>query len=50
MKLGRNMALIGLGVGATLAYQKYSKPVMKKIKKKFNKFSDKVDTKLDDMM
>ena len=24
MKLGKNMALIGLGVGATLAYQKYS--------------------------
>ena len=37
MKLGKNMALIGLGVGATLAYQKYSKPIMKTVKKKFNK-------------
>lgn len=50
MKLGKNIALIGLGVGATVAYQKYSKPVMKTIKKKFNKMADKVDTKLDDMM
>ena len=50
MKLGKNIALIGLGVGATVAYQKYSKPVMKTIKKKFNKMEDKVDTKLDDMM
>lgn len=50
MKLGKNMALIGLGVGATLAYQKYSKPIMKKVKKKFNKVAKEVDTKLDDMM
>ena len=50
MKLGKNMALIGLGVGATLAYQKYSKPIMKTVKKKFNKEAKEVDTKLDDMM
>lgn len=50
MKLGKNMALIGLGVGATLAYQKYSKPIMKTVKKKFNKMAKEVDTKLDDMM
>lgn len=50
MKLGKNMALIGLGVGATLAYQKYSKPMVKAVKKKFNKMANKVDTKLDDMM
>ena len=47
MSLGKNMALIGLGVGATLMYQKYSKPM---IKKKFNKMADEVDAKLDDMM
>ena len=50
MNLGKNMALIGLGVGATLAYQKYSKPAMKAIKSKVNKMADTVDTKLDDMM
>ncbi|MCM1370883.1 MAG: hypothetical protein NC181_03220 [Clostridium sp.] len=50
MKLGKNIALIGIGMGATLAYQKYSKPMMKAIKKKFNKVAKEVDTKLDDMM
>lgn len=50
MKLGKNMMLVGLGVGATLMYQKYSKPLMKSMKKEFNKVADKVETKLDDMM
>ena len=33
MKIGKNMALIAMGAGAVLAYQKYNKPVMKKMEK-----------------
>jgi len=33
MKMGKTMALIGLGAGAVLAYQKYNKPMMKKMEK-----------------
>ena len=32
MKFVKGMSLMALGVGATLAYQKYSKPLMKKMK------------------
>lgn len=50
MKLGKSMALIGLGVGAVLAYQKYNKPVMKKMETVVNKTIKKADKKLEDMM
>lgn len=31
MKLTKNIALMMIGAGAVLAYQKYNKPIMKKI-------------------
>ncbi len=31
MKLGKDMALMAVGAGAVLAYQKYRKPMMKKM-------------------
>ena len=39
MKFTKDLALMGIGAGAVLAYQKYSKPMMKK-----------VDNALEDMM
>lgn len=50
MKLGKNMALIGLGAGAVLAYQKYNKPVMKKMEKVVDKTMKKTNDKLENMM
>ena len=37
MKLAKSVALMGMGAGAVLAYQKYNKPVMKKIEDKKSK-------------
>ena len=50
MKTLKSMMLIGIGVGATLAYQKYSKPVMKEMEKLANKTMDKVNNELEEMM
>lgn len=50
MKFVKGMSLMALGVGATLAYQKYKKPMMKKMEKCMNKTTKKVDNKLEDMM
>lgn len=50
MKMGKNVALMALGAGAVLAYQKYSKPVMKKVEKTANKALKKADNKLENMM
>ena len=50
MKLGKTMALMGLGAGAVLAYQKYNKPLMKKMGKMFNKTKKNMNDKLEDMM
>jgi hypothetical protein len=44
VKLGKDAALMALGAGAVLAYQKYNKPVKKAIGKKFKKTSHKLDT------
>lgn len=33
MKVAKSMALMAMGAGALLAYQQYSKPVMKKMSK-----------------
>ena len=46
MKKLSNIAFMMLGAGAVLAYQKYSKPMMKMISKKM----DKADKKLENMM
>lgn len=46
MKLGKDIALMAMGAGAVLAYQKYSKPIMKAVDNTAKKANDK----LEDMM
>ena len=50
MKFMKGLALMAMGAGATMAYQKYSKPMMKKIKRSMNKTAKKVGNQLEDMM
>jgi len=50
MKWMKSLALMAMGAGATIAYQKYSKPAMRKIKNSINKTADKVGHELEDMM
>lgn len=50
MKVGKNIALMALGAGAVLAYQKYNKPVMKKMEKVVDKTMKKANNTLEDMM
>ena len=50
MKLGKSLALMGMGAGAVLAYQKYNKPVMDKMEKIVDKKMKKANEKLEDMM
>ena len=50
MKIMKSLALMAMGAGATIAYQKYSKPAMKKIKRSINKTANKVSDELEDMM
>lgn len=49
MKL-RDMALMGLGAGTVLMYQKYNKPVMKKMEKVVDKAVKKADKQLENMI
>lgn len=44
------MFLIGLGVGGTLMYQKYSKPAMRELEKIMDQTVKKVNQELDEMM
>ena len=46
----KNIALMGLGAGAVLAYQKYNKPMMKKMEMTADKMMKKANNKLEDMM
>ena len=50
MKIAKTMALIAVGAGAVLAYQKYSEPVMDKIENIADDAMKKAEKKLDDMM
>lgn len=50
MKLAKSMALMAVGAGAVLAYQKYSEPMMNKIEDIADKAMKSVDKKLEDMM
>lgn len=50
MKVGKSLALIALGAGAAIAYQKYSKPVMRKAEKAIDRTIKKTGDKLDNMM
>ena len=50
MKIGKNVALMAMGAGAVLAYQKYNKPVMKKMEKVVDSTIKKANDKLENMM
>lgn len=49
MKL-RDMALVGLGAGTVLMYQKYNKPMMRKMEKMVEKTMRNADKQLENMM
>lgn len=49
MKFAKSMALMMMGAGAVLAYQKYEKPMMKDAAKKMNKALKKSNQMLEDM-
>lgn len=46
LKIMKDVALMGMGAGAVLAYQKYNKQVMDKM----NKIINKANEKLEDMI
>ena len=50
MKIMKAMALIAVGAGAILAYQKYSEPVMNKLEDIADEAMKKANKKLEDMM
>ena len=50
MKIVKSMALIAMGAGAVLAYQKYSEPMMIKLEDIAEDAMIKADKKLEDMM
>ena len=50
MKMGKSIALMAMGAGAVLAYQKYQKPVMRKMEKVADEAMKKANKKLEDMM
>ena len=50
MKIIKSMALIAMGAGAVLAYQKYSEPVMNKLSDIAEDTMKKANEKLEDMM
>ncbi|MDD4547990.1 MAG: hypothetical protein PHI05_04540 [Bacilli bacterium] len=50
MSIGKNLALITLGAGAVLAYQKYNKPIRKQMEKVVDQTMKKTENKLENMM
>ena len=50
MKIAKVVGLMAAGAGAVLAYQKFSKPVMKKMQEIMDDALLKADEKLDDMI
>lgn len=50
MRIGRDMALMALGAGAVLAYQRYRKPVMRSMENIVDKTMDMTNDKLGNMM
>lgn len=50
MKVLRSMALVAMGAGAVLAYQKYSEPVINKLSDVAEDAMKKANKKLEDMM
>ena len=50
MKIVKTMALMAMGAGAVLAYQKYSEPLMNKLENIAEDAMLKAEKKLEDMM
>lgn len=50
MKISKNLALMALGAGAVLAYQRFNKPVKRQMDKVVNKTINKANDKLENMM
>ena len=50
MKIVKSMALMAMGAGAILMYQKYSEPLMNKLEDLAQDAMMKADKKLEDMM
>lgn len=50
MKVLKGMTFMAMGAGAVLAYQKYSKPMMKKMDKMVSNLEKKANEKLENMM
>ena len=50
MKIVKSMALIAMGAGAVLAYQKYSEPMMEKLEEIASDAMKKAYKNLEDMM
>lgn len=50
MQMGKSIALMAVGAGAVLAYQKYSQPIMTKMEKTVDRTLEKAEKKLDNMM
>ncbi|MFI3307430.1 MAG: hypothetical protein R3Y21_02565 [Mycoplasmatota bacterium] len=50
MKYTKDAALMALGATALFAYQKYNKPVMKKVEKGIDNTMKSVNAKIEDMM
>lgn len=50
MRLVKSMALMSMGAGAVLAYQKYNKPVMDKMNEIFSNMKEKMNDELENMM
>lgn len=48
--MAKSIFLMGIGAGATIMYQKYSKPAMKEIEKLIDKTVKNVNEKLEEMM
>ncbi len=50
MKVSKNLALIALGAGAVLAYQRFNKPIKRKMDKVVNRTINKANDKLENIM
>lgn len=50
MKMGKSLALMALGAGAVVAYQRYNKPVKRTMERAVDKTLKKTGDKLDNMM
>lgn len=50
MRLVRDMAMVAVGIGATIMYQRYSKTMMIGMEKAMHRMAECASDKLDDMI